>query len=151
MLALLNDPSFLRFVGDRGVRTIEAARAYIMAGPIAMYERVGFGLYLVETRREAVPIGICGLLRRDGLADADLGFALFPEYRRQGYTLEAASAVLRYGRDTLGLTRIVAIVQPDNVASCRLLGKLGMVPEQLVRLTPESDEVMLYGPQGGMP
>jgi hypothetical protein len=49
ILQLLNEPSWLRFIGNKGVRAIENARDYILKGPVEMYSRPGFGLYLVET------------------------------------------------------------------------------------------------------
>jgi RimJ/RimL family protein N-acetyltransferase len=142
---LVNDPSWLRFIGDRGVRTLEDARNYILKGPVEMCGRLGFGLYLVELKDEGVPIGTCGLIKRDSLKDVDIGFAFLPSFRGQGYAYEAASAVLAYGRNTLGLARIVAIVSPGNERSIKLLEKLGFQFEQKVRLS-ERDEVKLFAP-----
>lgn len=143
---LMNDPDWLRYIGDRGIRTLEDARTYLLQGPIAMYARVGFGLYRVELRESGVPIGICGLIKRDTLEDVDIGFALLPQYRSHGYTYEAAAATLEYGRRTLGLSRIVAIVSPGNEVSMQLLRKLGLTPEGRVQLTPGAAEVCLFGP-----
>src|SRR5437870_261981 len=112
---LLNQPSFLQFIGDKGVRTIDDARNYILTGPIASYERFGFGLYLTELKPTQAPIGICGLLKRETLDDVDVGFAFLPQYWRQGYAFESAAAVMAYGKDVLGLERIVAISSLDNV------------------------------------
>jgi RimJ/RimL family protein N-acetyltransferase len=145
ILELLNDPSFLRFIGDKGVRTLEDARRYIADGPMASYERFGFGLYLTELRDDGAPIGICGLLKRDSLDDVDVGFAFLPRFWSKGYAFEAASAVMAYGRNVLGLRRIVAITSPDNEASIRLLEKLGMRFESMVRLSEDSSEVRLFG------
>jgi RimJ/RimL family protein N-acetyltransferase len=145
ILELVNDPSWLRFIGDRGVRTLEDARNYIVKGPVEMYGRLGFGLYLVELKDEGVPIGTCGLIKRDSLKDVDIGFAFLPSFRGKGYAYEAASAVLAYGKKTLGLERIVAIVSPGNERSIRLLEKLGFKFEQRVRLS-ERDEVKLFAP-----
>lgn len=125
VVRLLNDPDFLRFIGDRAVRTLDDARAYLRSGPIASYRQHGFGLFLVEDA-EAQPIGFCGLLRRTELPDVDLGFAFLPEHRGNGYALEAAAATLAFGFEELHLPRIAAIVAPDNARSVRLLGKLGM-------------------------
>ena len=145
ILELLNQPSFLRFIGDKGVRTTEDAVRYIQTGPIASYERFGFGLYLVELKETAVPIGMCGLLKRDTLPDADVGFAFLPSYWSQGYAFEAASGVMRYGRDVLGLGRIVAITSLDNDASIRLLEKIGLKFEGLIKPSEELGEVRLFG------
>jgi len=144
MLALLNDPAFIRNIADRGVRTVQAARDYIAAGPIASYAQHGFGLCLVELIDGGVPIGICGLLKRNELPEPDIGFAFLPPYRSQGYAREAAGAVLAYGRDQLGLTRLLAIVNPSNEPSIRLLERLGFSYESMVRLTPASPELKLF-------
>jgi RimJ/RimL family protein N-acetyltransferase len=137
ILGLLNDPDFIRNIGDRGVRTAEDACRYIVEGPTASYERNGFGLYLVELKDSLVPIGICGLLKRDYLEDVDVGFALLRAYRGAGYAFEAAAAVMRYGRQTLGLKRIVAITSPDNDASIKVVRRLGLEFERTIR-TPDS-------------
>lgn len=144
MLTLLNEPSFIRNIGDRGVRTIPEAVAYIAQGPQASYERFGFGLYRVELKATGAPIGICGLLKRDELPDADIGFAFLPAYWSQGYALEAATAVTAYARDVIGLTRLLAIVSPLNDSSIRLLGKLGFRFGSMMRLTPDAHEVKLF-------
>ena len=144
IVALLNDPGWLRFIGDKGVRTREDARNYLAKGPLAMYERHGFGLYLVELADGQVPIGMCGLIKRDTLDDVDIGYAFLPAFRAQGYAHEAASAVLAYGKRRFGLTRIVAITSPDNAGSARLLEKLGMTLEKTVTLAGADHEVRLY-------
>jgi RimJ/RimL family protein N-acetyltransferase len=145
ILKLLNEPSWLRFIGDKGIRTIEDARDYILKGPVEMYSRLGFGLYLVELKDEGLSIGICGLIKRDSLKDVDIGFAFLPKYWGQGYASEAASAVMDYGRATLGLKRIVAITSVDNDSSAKLLEKLGFRFEGMLRLANDSAEVRLYG------
>src|SRR5688572_17437404 len=99
ILSLLNDSDFLHFIGDKGVRTIDDARSYLTNGPIASYQRNGFGLCLVELKDTGAPIGMCGLLKRDALEHVDLGFAFMPDYRRQGYAFESASSVLTHGRE----------------------------------------------------
>jgi RimJ/RimL family protein N-acetyltransferase len=144
ILELLNDPSWLRFIGDRGVKTLADARGYISKTLIAMYERLGFGLYLTELKDEGVPIGICGLIKRDSLEDVDIGFAFLPKYRRKGFAYESASAVVEYGKRTFGLNRIVAITSPDNYGSARVLEKLGLHFERMVKLSDDSAEVSLF-------
>jgi RimJ/RimL family protein N-acetyltransferase len=143
-LRLLNEPSFLRFIGDRGVRTLEDARAYILKGPVDMYERLGFGLYITELKGEGVPIGICGLVKRDFLEDVDIGFAFLPGFWGQGYAYEAASAVMEYAKGALGLKRIVAITNPDNQSSIRLLEKLGFRFDRMIRATADGPEIRLF-------
>ena len=73
-----------------------------------------------------------------------MGFAFLPAYWGRGYAYESASAVLARGRDTHGLTRVLAITSPDNVASIGLLGKLGFVFERLTRLSEGAPEVRLF-------
>lgn len=145
ILELLNEPSFLRFIGDKGVRTLDEAREYIAKGPADSYERFGFGLYLAELKDAGSPIGICGLVKRDSLEDVDIGFAFLPGFWGHGYALESAAAVIAYAKDTLGLTRLVAVTSPDNHASIKLLEKLGLGFERLVRLSDDGPEISLLG------
>jgi RimJ/RimL family protein N-acetyltransferase len=144
ILELLNDPSFQRFIGDKGVRNLDDARNYILNGPVDMYNRLGFGLYLTELKESGVPIGICGLIKRDSLEDVDIGFAFLPKFWAKGYAYESAAAVMAYGKTVLGLKRIVAITSPDNYASGRLLEKLGLRFERMIRLSKDASEVRLY-------
>jgi ribosomal-protein-alanine N-acetyltransferase len=147
-LELLNDPAFLRFVGDRGVRTIDAARDYLLQGPIDSYERHGYGLYLVERKDGRTPVGMCGLLKRPFLDDPDIGFALMPRFRSLGYAFEAASAVMTYARESLHLGRIVAVVSPGNERSIRLLGRLGMIAEGTIEWPDGGTEVEVFASNG---
>lgn len=144
ILELLNDPAWLQFIGDKGVRTLDDARDYILKSPVAMYERLGFGLYMTELKGEGVPIGICGLSKRDSLEDVDIGFAFLPKFRGEGYAYESALAVMEYGKRSLGLNRIVAITSLDNDASARLLEQLGFNFERMVKLSDDSAEVRLF-------
>jgi RimJ/RimL family protein N-acetyltransferase len=144
ILELLNDPDWLRFIGDKGVRTIEDSRSYIRKGPMEMYDRLGLGLCLVEVKEGSLPAGICGLIKRDSLPDVDLGFAFLPAFRGKGFAYESASAAMAYGRDVLGLDRIVAITSRDNERSMRLLEKLGMRFERMLRLGNDPEEVRLF-------
>lgn len=141
---LLSQPSWIRFIGDKGVKTHEDALRYLEHGPLAMYRRVGFGLYAVELKETGHCIGMCGLIKRESLPDVDLGFALLPSYWHNGYAFEAATAVLSYGKESLGLGRIVAIVSKDNDRSRRLLERLGFHHECAVTLRPNDDELDLY-------
>jgi len=144
ILELLNEPSFLRFIGDKGVRTREDACRYILTGPMASYDRFGFGLYRVERTDSGDPIGMCGLLKRESLEDVDVGFAFLPRFWSRGFAFESASAVLAHGRQTWGLKRILAITSPDNEASIRLLAKLGFRFERMARLSEEAPEVKVF-------
>ena len=144
ILGLLNEPSFLQNIGDKGVRTLDDAREYLLNGPIASYERFGFGLYLTRLKESGVPIGICGLLKRETLQDVDVGFAFLPKYWARGYATESAAAVLQHGKSAFGLRRIVAITSPDNHGSIRTLEKIGFRFERMIRLTDDSPEVRLF-------
>ena len=145
ILQLLNEDSFLRFIGDKGVRTLSDAREYIAQGPIGSYRRCGFGLYLTSLRDGGIPIGICGLVKRETLEDVDLGFAQLSRHCSRGYATESAAAVLAYGRKILALPRIVAITAPDNGASIAVLERIGLRFERLVRLAADSPELKLFG------
>ncbi len=144
ILQLLNESSFLEFVGDKGVRTLEDARRYIREGPVACYAEHGFGLYLVQHREEGAKIGMCGLLKRPTLDDPDIGFALIPGSWSQGFATEAAQAVLERARDLHGLKRIFAITAPNNDASIQVLKKIGLRFEKTVRLSDDADEILLF-------
>lgn len=144
ILQLLNEPAWLRFIGNKSVRTVEDARSYILKGPVEMYSRHGFGLYLVGLKEEGAPIGICGLIKRDSLEDVDIGFALLSAFWGKGYAYEAASAVMAYGKRAFGLTRLVAITSPDNYASGRLLEKLGFNFEGMVKLSDDGEEIKFF-------
>jgi RimJ/RimL family protein N-acetyltransferase len=139
ILTLLNEPSFLRFIGDKNVRSLEDARQYLLTGPIASYNRNGFGLLAVVLKDSNTPIGMCGLLKREDLPDPDIGFAYLPDFWRKGFGLEAATAVMNDARETLKLDRILAIVNPDNDASIKLLQRLGMSYER------SRDDVKVFG------
>ncbi|QNA90739.1 GNAT family N-acetyltransferase [Massilia sp. Dwa41.01b] len=143
MLALLNDPSWHRFIGDRGIRTLEGAVDYIVNGPLAMVARLGFGFDVVELAGGGCPIGVCGLAKRDFLDDVDIGYAFLPQYWGSGYAHEAAQAVLAHARQ-LGLRRVVATVRPDNAASIRLLEKLGLRYERRLERMPAAPDLCLY-------
>jgi ribosomal-protein-alanine N-acetyltransferase len=148
ILALLNEPSFIQNIGDRRVRTLEDARAYIENGPVASYARFGFGLYLVELSASGAPIGLCGILQRDALPDPDLGFALLPAYWKQGYALESAAAVRHYARVELRLERLLAITSPANAGSIRLLEKLGFRFARMIRMAEGQPELKLFVDEG---
>ena len=145
ILELLNDPSFIRNIGDRNVRTIDDACSYILNGPVASYAKNGFGLYLVLLNETNESIGMCGLIKRDGLEDVDIGYALLPTFWSKGYAVEAARATLAYGKDVIGLKRLVAIVDPANEGSIRVLEKIGLRYEKMVRLSADDIDLKLFG------
>lgn len=144
ILELMTDPAWLQFIGNKDVKTIADARSSILNKHVEMYNRLGFGLYLTELKEERVPIGICGLIKRDALADVDLGFAFLPRFRGKGYAYESAFAALEYGKNVLSLKRIVAITTQDNDDSIKLLEKLGFRFEKMVKLSKEAQELMLF-------
>jgi len=145
ILELLNEPAFLRFIGDKGVRTLGDAREYMQKGPIDSYERHGFGLY-ATCLPDGTPAGICGLVKRDDLTDADVGFAFLSRHCSKGYATESAAAVLVHGRQTLRLQRIVAITLPENSGSIAVLEKIGLKFERMIRLAEHGPELKLFGP-----
>ena len=145
ILDLLNQPSFIKYIGDRHVRTVDDAKNFIENRYRASYAEHGFGLYTVELKVESetknqkpktknlIPIGICGFVKRDTLPEADIGFAFLPQFERKGYALESATAIMEYGRETLKLKRVLAITSIDNESSGRLLAKLGFEFEDLIK------------------
>jgi len=125
ILRLLNEPSFIENIADRGIRTREQAEAYLREGPMASYRAHGHGLWCVQLKACGTPIGMCGLIKRDKFKDVDLGYAFLPEHAGQGYATEAGAASLAYARDTLGLPRVIAITKPGNARSAAVLTRLG--------------------------
>ena len=144
ILMLLNEPSFLRYIGDKNVRNLEDARQYMLNGPVASYEKHGFGLYLVELKESHTPIGMCGLVKREELPDPDIGFAFLPDYWNKGFAYEAAAAVLHDGRERLRLQRILAITSLDNDSSIKLLERLGFRFERVIKLSEDREQVKLF-------
>ncbi|MEZ4595248.1 MAG: GNAT family N-acetyltransferase [Chloroflexota bacterium] len=149
ILELVNDPSWLRFIGDRGIRTLEQAEAYLQTGPMASYPANGFGLYLVQRKADGAQLGMCGLIKRPSLPHPDIGFAYLPQFTGQGYGFEAATAVLHHARHELNLSPILAIVKPDNLPSIKLLEKLGMHCQKRISLDEGQSEVLLYSSESG--
>ena len=145
ILELLNEPSFIQNIGDRHVRTIDDARSYVVNGPMASYEKHGFGLCLVVLKETGESIGMCGLIRRNGLDDVDIGYALLPRFWSKGYAVEAAQAVKTYAKDVIGLKRLVAITDLANEGSIRVLEKIGLRYEKMVRLSADDIELKLFG------
>jgi ribosomal-protein-alanine N-acetyltransferase len=144
MLTIWNDPAFLRYVGDRGVRSVEQAAAALTAGPLRLYADHGYGPFRLTRRDDGSDVGICGLFRRDGLDEPDIGFAMLPDCCGRGYGFEASVAVLDYARDALCLPAVSAIVSPQNRPSIGLLEKLGMRYERAMRLPGDEHDVSLY-------
>lgn len=145
VLELLNEPGWLEHIGDRGVHSQEDARAYIRGKLRVSYAENGFGFYAVLLRGSNTPAGICGIVKRPSLDDVDLGFAFLERHCGQGLAREASEEVIRFAREELALDRLVAITSPQNTASVRLLTRLGMEYEGLVRLEGEGEDLKLFG------
>lgn len=133
VLGLLNEPSFHRYIGDKGVRTLDDARDYLRSGPLASYETYGYGLFLTSLKDGDVPIGMCGVLQRDNLDHPDVGFAFKPDFWGQGYATEAAAAVMEWGRREKGLEKIIAVTMQENQASAAVLERVGLRFERLIQ------------------
>ena len=144
IVALLNQPSFIRNIGDRGVRNVDDAQRYLRDGPMAMYEKFGFGLWRASRRADDEFVGMCGLLKRDVLPAVDVGYAFLPEHWGQGYAFEAAQATVEHGARKFGLKRIIGVVSDHNAASIRVLEKVGMRFECMYPMHPGEPEVRLY-------
>lgn len=143
ILSLLNSPGWLKYIGDRGVKNEEQAKDYLLNGPLKSYRENGFGLYLVEERISKLPIGLCGLLKRETLENPDLGFAFLSDYMGKGFAFEAANAVLEYTKSELKLPTILAIVLPNNQPSIKLLEKLGFQYQKTLQVK-EGEDLSLF-------
>jgi len=141
---LVNEPSFLENIGDKGVRNLEDARQFILEGPWTSHRERGYGQFLVELKEGGDPIGVCGLLFRESLDVSDVGCAFLPQYWRRGFAFEAACAVMEYGRSTLGIETIVGLTSKDNLASIKALEKLGMKFERMVKMSDDDPDTALY-------
>lgn len=146
---LLNSAKWLKYIGDRGIKTLDDAETYINDKLIKSYKINGFGLYVYELKESLLPIGICGFIKRNYLDSVDIGFALLPEYERQGYTYEISDAVMKFGRETLGLNEIVAITTEDNIASQQLLKKLGFGFKSYITEPETNEKLLLYSSEVG--
>lgn len=144
MLAIWNDPAFIRNVNDRGVRTIEEAREAVREGAQKLFEDYGYGPYWMQLKSDGTRIGICGLFKRENLDDPDIGFAVLPDWIGKGYAGEAAAAVVSYARDGLGLSALTAIVSPANAPSIGLIKKLGMSFDRMITMPGDDDAIQLY-------
>jgi [ribosomal protein S5]-alanine N-acetyltransferase len=141
---LLNSPGWLRYIGDRGIHSLEDADNYLLKGPLKSYEDNGFGLYLVQLWEQSNPIGIAGLLQRDYLQYPDLGFAFLPEYESKGYAFESTHAIVNHSKVFLGLEKLQAIVLPENQRSIRLLEKLGMKDQGMHEFPGQKSVLRLF-------
>lgn len=144
IVQLLNSPGWLEFIGDRNVKTDEQAIDYLQKGPIKSYKENGFGLSLVETKNDKIPIGMCGLIKRDHLENPDIGFAFLPEFAGKGYAYEIANATMDYAKEVLNINCVLAITTPTNVRSIKLLDKIGLKFIKTVSFPNENEELKLF-------
>ena len=145
VIELVNTPSWITFIGERNVRTVDEAEYYILNNALKSYKQHGFGPYVVELKDTRTAIGQCGLHKRASLDDIDIGFAFLPDYVGNGYGYESASALVNYGRTVLGLTRLTGITKPTNANSIRLLEKLGMRFEKTIKFASDGSDSLLFG------
>lgn len=151
IVTMLNDPSFIEHVGDKGVRSLDDAQRYLLDGPLASYERHGHGLWRIDLRECGTTIGMAGILKRDCLDDVDLGYSFLPAYWGRGYAFEVTSAVMTYARTQLGFSRIVAVVNEDNEASIKVLTKLGFTFQRMICFDTAGEGLPLYVSNGPPP
>jgi RimJ/RimL family protein N-acetyltransferase len=144
VVELLNEPDFLRYIGDRGVRNLADAQEYLETGPMDSFRRLGFGMFVVEPKDGREAAGICGLIRRDWLDGVDLGFAFLERFRTRGYAFESSAAVVSHAGETLGLERVLAVTTHDNLASIGLLKKLGFTETGAVTAPDEDEELLVW-------
>ena len=143
ILDLLNQPSFIKYIGDRNVRTVDEAANFLETRYRQSYADNGYGLYTVELKDSKTPIGICGFVKRAEFTDADIGFAFLPQFEKQGYAFESADAMMKYGSETLGLMRVLAITTQNNENSGKLLTKLGFIFLELIEM-PTGESLRLF-------
>lgn len=142
---LLNTPTWIKHIGDRGIKSLEHAADYIITGPMASYNKHGFGLWLMKLKTTQNPIGLCGLIKRDYLDDPDIGFALLPEYTGKGYATEAARGVMHLAFQELNLTKLLAFTSSDNQLSIAVIQKLGMKYMDMISIPNDPEKLMLFG------
>lgn len=140
VLELLNERGFIDNIGDRGVRDLDAARRYVTEGPGSSYRQHGYGLWAVVLISTGAVIGICGLVKREGLEHADIGYAFLERTWGRGFAVEAAAAVLDHARRIIGLDTIVAITAPGNIGSISVLKKIGLTAAGTIRLPSHDGE-----------
>lgn len=144
ILELTNDESYIRFIGDRGIKTLDDAKNYLLNVPMKSYEKFGFGLYQVKTKGSGTPVGTCGLIKRPELDDVDVGYAFLAKFRGKGYATEAGQAIVEYAKTVVGLKRVVAVALPDNYASVKVLEKLGLRFEKTIVWPDDNEECSLF-------
>jgi RimJ/RimL family protein N-acetyltransferase len=145
---LVNEPAWIKNIGDKNVRNLDDARRYIADGPAASYAKFGFGLCAVELKESGAPVGICGLIKRDSLEDPDIGFAFLQRFWSRGFAVESAQAVMEFARSELGANRILAITNSDNQGSIKVLEKIGLRFEKMIQMPGDEKEIKLFAWDG---
>ena len=144
IIELLNTEGWIKYIGEKNVKTSEEARAYLENGPLKSYRNNGFGLALVELKEDHVPIGMCGLISRDYLDHLDVGFAFLPNYTGHGYAFEIVTKTIEYAFDELRQEKLLAITLPQNYSSIKLLTKIGFTFSRKVIAPDTNEELCLY-------
>lgn len=110
----------------------EEERAYARDYIEKVYAFYGFGIWTVLEKESGAVIGRAGICYREGYEDPELGFLIGEPWQGKGLATEVCRAVLAYADRELGFKRVLAFVQPDNAASRRVCGKIGMHEEAQV-------------------
>lgn len=144
IIELLNSPGWLQYIGNRNIDTEEKAKEYLQNVPLKSYAQNGFGLWLVETKEDAKPAGMCGLIKREHLDTEDIGFAFLPEFHGRGYAQEIAQATVAFAKNNLNIPVLSAIVMAENKASIKLIEKLGLSFVKTFSFPDSNEELLLY-------
>ena len=145
ILELMNSPGWLKYIGDRNIKTVEAATVHIENNQLKCYKTYGFGYYKIQIKAENLKtIGTCGLLKRDELEHVDVGFSLLPNYHGKGYGFEAVTEIMNLAKSEFNMKRICAITLPINKPSIHLLEKLGLSYQKTVKPFDNDEELLLF-------
>ncbi len=135
MVQVFCDPEVMRF--SDGAKTREWIHDWLRTCLERYYQTWGFGPYAVVERQSQRVLGYCGLFlfpEIDGQAEVEIGYRLIHPAWGKGYATEAVGAVRDYAFNTLSLRRLIAIIDPSNIASIRVAEKIGMTYEKDVML-----------------
>ena len=146
-MKLVNTPNWLKYIGDRNLKTIQDTETYLTNGILKSYKELGFGFYKLQTKVDNTSIGICGLVKREQLEDVDFGFAFLPEFEGQGYGYEASTAIIDKAVEIFNIKKLLAITLPINSNSIKLLSKLGFIYEKRVKPFEDDEELLLFAKQ----
>lgn len=141
---LMNSENWLKYIGDRGINSVEAARAYMLKSYLGSYQKNGFGAYMIVRKTDGELIGNCGLYKRENLKHPDIGFAMLPEFYKMGYGYEAAMGVLKYAKENLNIDTLLAITDKENHSSIGLLNKIGLNQKDVIKLDKAGPDLLLF-------